>query len=208
MTNGAINCAYYTSGKNCVALFQITEKLIDLINSHHFSTKLFILLYMYAQAIVFYKDKYIFIWNCQWYQSSPPNSCICMQKVHTCAQHKAAQHTQIYTQSRFNSLTQMSGFLVAFRGIKSISAQVTAILQKNPAWNTSNFALIMHPSRRQWHAYAAVPAVSLTSSLRREGKWCVNKCRSSADLSNSSQPKISCPPRNVWQISCFFPIGI
>lgn len=52
------------------------------------------------------------------------------KRVHICAQHEAAQHTQIYTQTRFTSLTQMSGFLVAFRGIKSISAQVTAILQK------------------------------------------------------------------------------
>lgn len=43
--------AYYTCGEKCSTLFQITEKLIDPINSYHFSTKLFMLVCMYAQAM-------------------------------------------------------------------------------------------------------------------------------------------------------------
>lgn len=89
---------------------------------------------MYAQAILFTKtNTYSFETASDTRVRPQTLAYVCREekkRVHICAQHKAAQHTQIYTQSRFTSLTQMSGFLVAFRGIKSISAQVTAILQK------------------------------------------------------------------------------
>lgn len=126
----------------CSSLFQITEKLIDLINSNA----------CYAMLCFSQRQIHINLRPSVILQSSPQK----YKPAHAGARHKA--EFTIHTQSQFSSLAQMSGLLVAFRGIKSISAQVTAILQK-PVWNTSQFTLIMYPSRRPGHAYAALPAV-------------------------------------------------
>lgn len=77
---------------------------------------------------------------------------------------------QTLTWSRLILLTQMSGFLVAFAGIKSILVNVAAISQK-PGRNSSQLTLNMHSSRRPEHAYAAVP-----SQLVREGRDNVMMC--------------------------------
>lgn len=70
-------------------------------------------------------------------------------------------NTAVYSiMSWYGSLTQMSQFLVDFRGMKSISIQDTVISQKSK-WSATQFTLIMHQSRRHQHAYTAIPAVFL-----------------------------------------------
>lgn len=99
-------CAYYTSGKIvivCSSSFQITEKLMDFINSHHSSTELFMLLYMYAQAILLTRQIHI---NYKPSVSLAPKLLSMHIRVHSM---KLCTH--MYAQSCFISLTQMSVFL-------------------------------------------------------------------------------------------------